>query len=98
MEYQCYPLALYCKWLILGRTGLIWTYRRPYARTRWHLRGSGSLPLGSEAWPLNHCAGADVVLLINDTIIFQSQHITFHIYVITVMNLDTGKYINISDR
>ncbi len=42
------------------RTGLTWTYRRPYAHTRWQLWGSNARPLGSEAWPLNHCViGAD---------------------------------------
>ncbi len=49
-------LNFFLKWLILGRTGLTWTYQQTYARTRRHLWGSNSWPLGSEAWPLNHCA------------------------------------------
>ncbi len=39
LDVTHHEVFLFCflKWFILGRTGLTWTYRRPYARTRWHL-------------------------------------------------------------
>ncbi len=39
--YYLHPsVNFFLNGFVLGHTGLTWTYRRPYARTRWHLRDS----------------------------------------------------------
>ncbi len=53
---ECQNEFYFLKWFILGRTGLTWTYRRPYARTRWQQWDSNLWLFDSWGLAPTHCA------------------------------------------
>ncbi len=57
-------LEFFLKWFILGHTGLTWTYRRPYASTRWQMWDSNPWLLDSWSLAPTHCTiGVDRLYL-----------------------------------